>query len=223
MALVYGSRGKLLSPLEMTFYNRVGQLFDGIERPARNWPPASFLDITKGRASVSSRVVTSSDEPLITGVLDGATSVATTTPGGTFQLFLPPDTVPATMTSTTVPLSTDLGITILVDGEPAPLFGVFEGLTFDQVNGVTPRGVIPSRMASFTVLQNGIPIRETAARALLSSCRLILPLPECTPFSSEPVRPSCRALMTRLSLRRKAHWELSAAVLHRLVASLSLE
>ena len=91
----------------------------------------------------------------ITGILDGAGSLPKVAPGGTFQAFLPPGTVPMTATSTTVPLSTNLGLSVLVDGQVAALFGVFAGDTFDQVNGVVPWGVTPGAQVPFSVLQNG--------------------------------------------------------------------
>ena len=100
--------------------------------------------------------------PEITGVLDGAGSLPKVAPGGTFQVFLPPGTVPMTATSTTVPLSTNLGLSVLVDGQFAALFGVFAGENFDQVNGVVPWGVTPGSQVPFSVVQNGALVKGTS-------------------------------------------------------------
>ena len=98
----------------------------------------------------------------ITGILDGAGSLPKVAPGGTFQAFLPAGTVEMTATSITVPLSTNLGLSVLVDGQSAALFGVFPGDTFDQVNGVVPWGTKPGSQVPFSILQNGTLVKGTS-------------------------------------------------------------
>ena len=55
----------------------------------------------------------------VLGVLDGSSALSRVTPRGTFQLFLKRGTVPATMQSPDVPLSIDLGLSVLVNDELA--------------------------------------------------------------------------------------------------------
>jgi uncharacterized protein (TIGR03437 family) len=90
-----------------------------------------------------------------TGILDGASSIPAITPGGVFQAFLRPGTVPATQTSSAIPLSTDLGLSILVDGRPSPLFGAFQAGGFDQVNGVASWATPPDGRVELTVVPGG--------------------------------------------------------------------
>ncbi len=91
----------------------------------------------------------------VTGVLDGATSLANVAPLGTFQVFLEPGTVAEERTADSIPLPNDLGFMITVDGVPAPLFGVFKGDGFDQANGIVPQGTAVDGVAEFAIVPNG--------------------------------------------------------------------
>ncbi|MDA1315536.1 MAG: hypothetical protein O2968_19580 [Acidobacteria bacterium] len=106
-----------------------------------------------------------------TGVLDGASSIPTITPGGVFQAYLRPGTVAATQTSPAIPLDTNLGLSVMVDGRPSPLFGAFQAGGFDQVNGVASWATPPNGRVTLTVTpgaKGGTPlpysVRVTPAR-----------------------------------------------------------
>ena len=107
--------------------------------------------------------LTTGINPLISGVLDGATSQPIVSPGGTFQLFLRPETVTETTTSASIPLRQNLGLSILIDNRPAPLFGVFKGESFDQANGVFPWATSTGRLASIRVSRGGTGVESEDA------------------------------------------------------------
>ena len=65
--MVVYSDGRLLSALEMTFYNRISQLFDGLVQPdpEDGRPPLDFSSITARRGSVSTRVALTGSGPTL--------------------------------------------------------------------------------------------------------------------------------------------------------------
>ncbi len=156
-ALVVTSQNRLLSPLEMTYYGRIAQLWEGSTIELGSNPPWKWTQFTRG-ASTLTTALDSWTGPLVRAVnIANAASgqVGAVSPGEIMLLFgsrLGPDNLAGYTINSSNRLDTVSGGTrVLFDGVPAPMLYSSAG----QISAIVPYSVAGKVAVSVQVEYKG--------------------------------------------------------------------
>ena len=157
VAMVVTSQNRLLTPLEMTLYNQVGQLIEGSRLELGPNPPLKFAELTGNRATLSTRLDFLAG-PRIQGigVLNAASSLAERVASGEIITIYGSEMGPAVLAYLRLNPSglvdtTLANVRVLFDGIPAPLIYV----QANQLSAIVPYGIAGRTATSLQVEYQG--------------------------------------------------------------------